>query len=139
MTSKSSNGMNQFSLRSNRAIPTLPARNLVEILAFYEQLGFQNFSDSAYQDTYLILCRGTLEIHFFHMDDLDPAESYGGCYWRVNNVITLLEEFRQQSLPSTGIPRLGALEEKPWGMQEFYLVDPAGNFVRIGQAMEEIG
>lgn len=69
------------------------------------------------------------------MGDLDPAQSYGGCYWRVNDVATVFEDFRQQSLPSQGIPRLGELENKPWGMREFYLVDPSGNLMRIGQVM----
>lgn len=116
------------------AIPTLPARNLPEILKFYEQLGFQNCSAPEYQD-YLILRRHRLEIHFFHFSALDPAESYSGCYLRVMNVADLFEEFSQKSLPSTGIPRLGKLKEQPWGMQEFYLVDPSGNLLRIGQVI----
>lgn len=117
------------------AIPTLPARNLPEILAFYQQLGFQNYTNPAHQDIYLILRRHGLEIHFFDFAELDPATSYAGCYLRVSNVAALFEEFSQQSLPSTGIPRLGALEDKPWGMREFYLVDPSGNLIRIGQVI----
>ncbi|MBD3882435.1 VOC family protein [Phormidium tenue FACHB-886] len=116
------------------AIPTLPARNLLEILMFYEQLGFQNCSASAYED-YLILRRHSLEIHFFHFSELDPAESYSGCYLRVMNVAELFEEFSQKSLPSAGIPRLGELQDQPWGMREFYLVDPSGNLLRIGQVI----
>jgi hypothetical protein len=31
--------------------------------------------------------------------------------------------------------RLDRLEEKPWGMREFAMVDPDGNLIRIGQVM----
>jgi hypothetical protein len=30
-----------------------------------------------------------------------------------------------------------ALEDKPWGLREFALVDPDGNLVRIGQVMAQ--
>jgi hypothetical protein len=30
-----------------------------------------------------------------------------------------------------------ALEDKPWGLREFALVDPEGNLVRIGQVMAQ--
>jgi hypothetical protein len=35
-------------------------------------------------------------------------------------------------LPREGIPRLTSIEDKPWGMREFVLVDPSGNLVRVG-------
>jgi catechol 2,3-dioxygenase-like lactoylglutathione lyase family enzyme len=123
------------SLAHDIAIPTLPARNLAETLQFYERLGFQCVSDAAYQDTYLILLRESLEIHFFRFAELQPSESYGGCYLRVTNVADLFVELQQANLPITGIPRLGALEAKPWGMQEFYIVDLDGNLLRIGQVI----
>ena len=30
-----------------------------------------------------------------------------------------------------------ALEDKPWGLREFALVDPEGDLVRIGQVMAQ--
>lgn len=117
------------------AIPTLPARNLQETFEFYQRLGFQNCSDPAYSDHYLILRRGELEIHFFPLAEIDPAQSYAGCYLRVGQVAALFQEISAQSLPSDGIPRLGQLETKPWGMQEFYIIDPSGNLLRIGQVI----
>jgi catechol 2,3-dioxygenase-like lactoylglutathione lyase family enzyme len=117
------------------AIPTLPSRNLQETLQFYQRLGFQNCSDPAYADSYLILRRGELEIHFFQFAEIAPAESYAGCYLRVRQVADLFQEVSAQSLPSEGIPRLGQLEIKPWGMQEFHIIDPSGNLLRIGQVI----
>lgn len=115
------------------AIPTLPGRDLVETEAFYSRLGFQNLSAPEFRETYAILKRGSLELHFFLMPELVPTESYAGCYLRVTDVEALFRSFAAQSLPTTGIPRMGHLEDKPWGMREFYIVDPSGNLLRIGQ------
>jgi hypothetical protein len=38
-------------------------------------------------------------------------------------------------LPRKGIPRQDDLDDKPWGMREFAIVDPDGNLIRIGQAV----
>jgi hypothetical protein len=38
-------------------------------------------------------------------------------------------------LPRKGIPRQDVLEDKPWGMREFAIVDPNGNLLRIGQTL----
>ena len=35
-----------------------------------------------------------------------------------------------------GIPRITALEDQPWGMREFALVDPDGNLLRVGQELD---
>jgi len=31
---------------------------------------------------------------------------------------------------------MDALEDKPWGMREFAIVDADGNLIRIGQALQ---
>lgn len=122
-------------MAQNLAIPTLPSRDLAETVEFYQKLGFEVRSALDYQDTYAILCRDSIELHFFKMAEIVPAESYAGCYLRVGNVDFLLQEFQALNLPSEGIPRLGAVEDKPWGMREFYVVDLSGNLLRIGQVM----
>jgi hypothetical protein len=33
----------------------------------------------------------------------------------------------------SGIPRIDRLEDKPWCLKEFAIVDPDGNLLRIGQ------
>lgn len=121
-------------LPRERVAPILPARSLAETRAFYEHLGFttvgwwpQTFGG------YAILARGDLELHFFAFPDLAPHDSYAQCYWRVADVDALHAEFSRLGLPADGIPRLTALEDKPWGTREFALVDPNGTLARIGQ------
>ena len=34
-----------------------------------------------------------------------------------------------------GLPRMDTIEDRPWGMREFVIVDEDGNLLRIGQAL----
>ncbi len=110
-------------------IPVLPSLNLDETIAFYSPLGFSVLS--RYDDDYAILGREGRELHFFVMGHLDPKESFFGCYWRVKDVAALHSEYQQ-----LGLAGLHPVEEKPWGMLEFAVVDPHGNLHRIGQEIE---
>lgn len=114
------------------AIPILPSRSLDDTQSFYRRLGFKcKLWGAPYH--YAILDRGTLEIHFFKHESLIPAESFAGCYLRVQHVDELFRVFATANLPRTGIPRMEDLENKPWGMREFAILDPDGNLIRIGQ------
>jgi catechol 2,3-dioxygenase-like lactoylglutathione lyase family enzyme len=115
------------------AIPQLPSRNLAITLEFYRRLGFDGFIHS--HGGYAILMRGTLELHFFAHSRLEPEKSAHCCYLRVTNVESLHWEFSRADLPREGIPRQDALEDKPWGLREFAVVDPDGNLIRIGQVL----
>jgi hypothetical protein len=64
-----------------------------------------------------------------------PAESSFGAHFRVNDVNTLFTEFSALTLPSSGIPRMTKLENKPWGMREFAIIDENGSLIRIGQVL----
>lgn len=116
------------------AIPTLPSRALPATLAFYARLGFTGRLLGV-NDSYGIVTRGALELHFFPHPLLNPAESYAGAYLRVADVETLYRDFRRVTLPAHGIPRMETLADKPWGMREFALVDEDGNLLRIGQVI----
>ena len=116
------------------AIPILPARDLAETRAFYERLGFQ--AAGWWPTTfggYAILRRGDLSMHFFSFEDISPDQNYAQCYWRVNDVDALYAEFQAVGLSRSGIPRLDPVEDKPWGMREFAIVDLNGNLVRVGR------
>ena len=104
-----------------------------DTLAFFRRLGFEGKIHS-YGD-YAILTRGTVELHFFTHRELRPAESSAICYLRVSDVESLYWAFALAELPRSGIPRQDALENKPWGMREFAIVDPDGNLIRIGQTL----
>jgi catechol 2,3-dioxygenase-like lactoylglutathione lyase family enzyme len=116
------------------AIPILPSRSLPSTLAFFERLGFEG-EILGEGDGYAILTRGDLELHFFLHTELVPAESWAGCYLRVADVEPLYKAFLTAGLPQRGIPRMDAIEDKPWGMREFAVVDEDGNLLRVGQEL----
>lgn len=115
------------------AIPILPSRSLPATLAFYARLGFDG---ETYGDEYAILRRGSVELHFFAHPDLIPAESHAGCYVRVQDVDAIYLDFGAARLPRHGIPRMDVLQDKPWGMREFAVIDEDGNLLRIGQEID---
>jgi len=123
-------------LKSDLAIPTLPSRSIGATVAFYKRLGFEGGMHE-FNNSYAIMRRGTVEIHFFSHQKLVPAESSAGCYIRVQDVESVYVAFAQNQLPNSGIPRMDALEDKPWGLREFAIVDPDGNLLRIGQLLGE--
>ena len=111
-------------------------RSVAATVAFYRRLGFEGGAHAS-DERYAILCRGPVELHFFTHEDLVPAESFAGCYLRVVDVDGMNRAFAAARLLRVGIPRMDALEDKPWGLREFAVVDPDGNFLRIGQVMDD--
>ena len=115
---------------ADQAIPVLPSRSLPRTLAFYERLGFEGRLLAG--GTYAILTRGSVELHFFPHPSLVPGDCYAGCYVRVADVDAMHASFARTALPETGIPRMDGVEDKPWGMREFALVDADGNLIKVG-------
>lgn len=118
------------------AIPTLPCRSISASTEFYRQLGFEGGAHE-FNNEYAIFRRGTVELHFFTHKELLPAESSAGCYIRVLDVESFYQACSTVAMPSSGIPRIDRLENKPWGIREFAIVDPDGNLLRIGQPSHE--
>jgi catechol 2,3-dioxygenase-like lactoylglutathione lyase family enzyme len=116
------------------AIPTLPCRSVSVTTEFYRRLGFEGGAHQ-YDSNYAIFTRGAIELHFFAHRDLVPAESSAGCYIRVLDVDKIYNAWLTNYLPRSGTPRMERLENKPWGLREFALVDPDGNLLRIGQVI----
>ena len=121
---------------SDIAIPILPSRSVNDTLTFFRRLGFEGKIHG--NGDYAILTLGSVEIHFFTHHELRPAESCGMCYIRVSNVEAIYREFALAELPRKGIPRQDGLDDKPWGMREFAIVDPDGNLIRIGQTLTRV-
>jgi catechol 2,3-dioxygenase-like lactoylglutathione lyase family enzyme len=117
---------------AEQVAPILPSRSFEATARFYEALGFAVVSQYQPPDAYLILRRGEIELHFFPHFDLDPAASYAGCYIRVQDVETWFEAAQGVGLPRAGIPRLLPLQDRPWGMREFAVIDPDGSLLRVG-------
>lgn len=118
------------------AIPILPSRSVSATAEFYARLGFEGGAHE-FDGGYGILRRGSVELHFFTHKELVPSQSYAGCYIRVTDVESFYQACLLSQLPSTGIPRMERLEDKPWGLREFAIIDPDGNLLRIGQVLPE--
>ena len=108
------------------ATPIFPVRDLTEAISFYESAGFDTrayggggFAFVEYQ-----------EESVFDLDQGEyTGETHAGCFLRVHNVDTWHAELTAKRLP------VGPLQDMPWGMREFRLTDPSGNYVRIGRSV----
>lgn len=123
-----------MSQQTDLAIPILPCRSVSATTAFYYRLGFEGGAHP-FSPHYAIFRRGTIELHFVVHAELVPAASWAGCYVRVEDVQRLYDAAVACALPGSGIPRMDPLEDKPWGLREFSVVDPDGNLLRIGQVL----
>ena len=110
--------------------PKLPMRNKAATKAYYiNQLGFMALGD---YDEYLMVKKEGIEIHFFAFKTLDPKTNYGQVYIRTNNIAELYQELLERKVT---IHPNGPLQTKPWGQQEFSLLDPDNNLLTFGQAI----
>jgi catechol 2,3-dioxygenase-like lactoylglutathione lyase family enzyme len=99
-----------------------------ETVGFYERLGFGVVN--LYRDfgpAYLIVRRDDVELHFVHTPEVDPRGTNGACYLRLVDAQAVYDEWSPLELPEVHPPR-----DTPWGMREFFVVDPSGNLLRIG-------
>ena len=111
-------------------IPQLPSTNLEQTSRFFRQkLGCREVG--RYPDL-LVLKWEEQEIHFWLTADAALAES-SSCYVRVRNIEALYETCR--AVPGLLRPE-HALAIRPWGMNEFYLLDPDGNLLKFGEPVE---
>ncbi|MFI9326999.1 bleomycin resistance protein [Kitasatospora sp. NPDC052868] len=119
------------------AVPILPSRELGETLEFYARLGFEQRGVSPEQYGYLIMVRGTVELHFWHHPEVDPLATAGSCYVHVADADALHREWARIGVPSdraTG-SRLQPPVDTDYRMREFALVDRSGNLLRIGSPL----
>ncbi|MCC9307183.1 VOC family protein [Kitasatospora sp. RB6PN24] len=120
------------------AVPVLPSRDLDETHDFYRRLGFELRGRWGTEDGYLIVARGTVELHFQHDPGVDPLATAGCCYLHVRDADALYREWARLGVPSdpaTG-SRLVPPSDTPYRMREFALVDRSGNLLRIGSPLE---
>jgi catechol 2,3-dioxygenase-like lactoylglutathione lyase family enzyme len=116
-----------------QTIPILASRDISESTAFYERLGFRVVGlYEQFGPPYLMVGRDDVELHFVHSPDVDPAESHGGCYLRLDDAQGVYDEWEPLGLAEIHPPR-----DTPWGMREFFVVDPSGNLLRIGTRLAQ--
>lgn len=109
--------------------PKLPMRSKQATRNFYiSQLGFIVAGD---YPGYFIVEKDNFQLHFFEFAALDPKENYGQVYIRSNDIDGLYQSMLNNH---TAIHPNGALQNKPWGMREFSLLDPDNNLLTFGQS-----
>ena len=109
-------------------IPILAARDIAETIDFYGKLGFAVVRlYDAFGPPYLLMRRDDVELHFVHTPETDPEESDAGCYLRIEDAQAVYDDWAPLGLAEVHPPK-----ETPWGMREFFIVDPSGNLIRIG-------
>ena len=62
-------------------------------------------------------------------EHVEPRTNRSGCYLIVPRVDEWHTEMVAAELPVTKV------EDQPWGMWEFTLTDPSGNYIRIGRTV----
>ncbi len=106
-----------------QAVPTLLSRDFGVTRRWYERLGFEVLAEYG---EYLIVTRGTIQIHFALDDDLDPGTNALMCYVYVRDVDAIYAEWAKH-LPQSAPPR-----DEAWHVREFNVLDPDHNLLRIG-------
>ena len=108
--------------------PVLAALDIPRLVTFYEKhLGFER---SWCDEGYGIVHRDSITIHFWHATDKIFPE-HTSCYIEVKDIDDLYTEYSAQRV----IHPNGKIENKPWGMREFAILDLDGNLIRFGESV----
>jgi hypothetical protein len=124
-------------------IPLLPCPSIDEIASFYEMLGFEITYRQTRPNPHVAVRREDINLHFFGMDDYDPAQSYSTCLVIVADTSALFEAFAagmrsvHGKLLISGIPRMTRPRLRNDRYTGFTVVDPGGNWIRIHMAAKE--
>lgn len=112
------------------ATPILAYLDNKATMEFYTtMLGFTFIHD---WDGYLIFTRDDISIHLWKCDNPVIPENTG-CYINVSLVKDLYDELKPYGI----IHPNGDLEDKPWGMRQFSILDNSGNILHFGEDLEE--
>lgn len=123
---------------TGKTIPIFPCRSIDEQVEFYQALGFELTYRQARPNVYACVRHRITELHFFVLKQLEPSASYSMCYVSVPDVDDVYREFRERlkkacgKIPVKGFPRITRLNDLVED-RRFNLVDPAGNYLIIGQ------
>jgi hypothetical protein len=124
-------------------IPLLPCPSTDEIASFYEMLGFEITYRQTRPNPHIAVRREDINLHFFGMDDYDPAQSYSTCLVIVQDTGPLFEAFAagmrsvHGKLLISGIPRMTRPRLRNHRYTGFTVVDPGGNWIRINKSAQE--
>jgi catechol 2,3-dioxygenase-like lactoylglutathione lyase family enzyme len=106
--------------------PILPVADMQAAISFYERLGFEV---TAYDERYAWVRHCGWEwLHLRLVDSIAGNEA--SAYLHVDDADAWRAAMHDTS---AGEVELSPLEDMPWGQSEFFLTDPSGNLIRIGQ------
>jgi len=109
-------------------VPIFAVRDLQRAIVFYQDaFGFE--MNAMYGDNYAILSLGDVGLHLTLWREMDPRQNAAACYLYVTDVDAAAE--RAKKAPGGEIRH--DVEQKPWGLREFAIVDPDGNLLRVGE------
>lgn len=110
-----------------RAVPVLASLDIFKTVDFYQKkLGFDRVGWK--DENYAVIGRDKIEIHFWKCKNKIFPENTS-CYIHVNNVDGLYKEM----MASGVVHPNGPLQDQPWGMREFAILDGDGNMIKFGQ------
>ena len=113
-------------------IPKLPMRSKAATRDYYiNQLGFTDIGSADFE-SYLMVKKDDIEIHFFEFIGLNTRENYGQVYIRTNDIEKLYQSLLGNNIR---IHPAGHLQNKPWGQKEFAMLDPDNNLLTFGQTI----
>lgn len=106
-----------------RAVPVLTTDTVSESSRFWSAAGFEVH---AYGSDFVSAYRDAQELHL-----VGPraGRDRGGAYLHVREPDAEHAAWRAAGLAVSDV------RDEPWGMREFNVTDPGGNFVRIGRAI----
>ena len=111
----------------NHVCPLLPAADVAKSAAWYrDKLGFA-IAGVFPNNGYAIIKRDDVEIHFWGCSDSHIARNTSA-YFRPDDLDALYGEMKRASEGG----KISDIEERDWGMREFYVWDPDGNLLRFG-------
>jgi hypothetical protein len=94
-----------------------------------EKLGFTFHSS---WEGYLILSKDKVQLHLWPCNDPDIPKNTG-CYINVKEIDKLYAQYE----PLGVIHPEGKLEEKPWRMKQFSILDNNGNIIHFGEEIND--
>ncbi|MEU4596846.1 VOC family protein [Nocardia sp. NPDC023988] len=124
---------------TEKTIPRLMARSIESVGEFYTAIGFEITFEQTAPYQFLSVKRGGIELNFYGDKDFDPTSSTHGCLVDTDDVDYLYEIFTEGlreaygSVPVHGVPRVGALTDRSYGVREFLVTDPGGNTIQVAQ------
>lgn len=128
---------------TERTVPLLPCREIEDIAPFYAALGFTQTYRQVRPNPYLCLQRGAIDLHFFGVEGFDPENSMGRILWLVDDTGALFDALAAGlreaygRLPLAGIPRITRPRRRQGTSAGFTVVDPGGNWLRIGRSGDD--